>query len=149
MRKIGLALLVGWVVIMSYSVSAEPLALNDPIYLEIESNVLKPFFEALKNGDVSSLLGLISGEMYKNNRVLLEQNKQYPEFLRKYYSGAKFRVEKAVQMNGEVVVDVLIEFPSGRQSTNRWRLSESTGNQLASGQMSGWKIINSEEKKNF
>ena len=72
-----------------------PLALNDPIYLEIESNVLKPFFEALKNGDVSSLLELISGEMYRNNKVLLEQNEQYPEFLRKYYSGAKFIVEKA------------------------------------------------------
>lgn len=146
MRLISLVLLASWIALMDYSAYAEPLSLNDPIYVDIESNALKPFFEALQRGDVSSLLKLISGEMYKNNRVLLEQNKQYPEFLRNYYNGVKFKVEKAEKMSEDVVVEIVVEFPNGIQRTMKLQLSGDTNKQNTSGHMFDWKIIKSEEK---
>ena len=43
------------------------------------------YFEACRNGDVETMRMLMAGSFYDNKMVLLTKNKDYPEFLKKYY----------------------------------------------------------------
>jgi hypothetical protein len=47
---------------------------------------------ASKNGDVDTMLSLIDGPYLRRSRNLLENNTNYPEFLRDYYTEATFRI---------------------------------------------------------
>ena len=111
---------------------AQEIALTDPKLLTIQGQTLLPFFEALKNGDVSEIKKHMSLSLYKKNRVLLEENRDYPSFLKDYYSNASFRVVKAeMAITGDdIVFHVSIEFPDGRGSINELKLSRNNRDDL-------------------
>ena len=88
------------------------------------SETLVPFFTACKNGDVEAITEYISDDMYEKNKVLLEQNKEYPEFLRNFYRDAIFQEEKIVKSEETIFVNVIVTFPGGYQSVAEYRLNE-------------------------
>ena len=76
---------------------AQEIAECEELYQKITIETMNPCFEALKNGDVSSIKLCMSEGMYKRYKVLLENNKDYPEFLRNYYRGVDFWVESMIE----------------------------------------------------
>jgi len=91
---------------------------------EMESRTLRPFFNALKNGNVEIVRHYITGEMYEESRLLLEENSEYPKFLREYYKDAVFSVERGVSSNNQVIIDFSIEFPGGEKRVVQFVLEE-------------------------
>ena len=70
-------------IIIFYSfLQAQEVPVSDDGYEDVINETVSPFLEALKNGDVSLIKQYIAGDMYESRRILLEQNKEYPEFLR-------------------------------------------------------------------
>lgn len=92
--------------------------------IEIQEAVILPYFEALKNGDVNKLKRYLSAAMVNEYKTLLEQNKEYPQFLRDYYENATFSVVRASEIDGQIEFDVLVEFPNGSQSISTLRVLE-------------------------
>lgn len=92
---------------------AEELLKTDPFYAEIETEILVPFFNALQDGNVNVIKQYISQDMYRKNRRLLDQNKGYPEFLRKYYKGASFNTNSILLQSDTIIVDVEIQLSNG------------------------------------
>jgi hypothetical protein len=87
------------------------------------------FVAALQAGDVHHLKQVLAGKAYEQYNVLLEQNQEYPAFLRQYYTGATMDVEEVRKEGEEVVVEVRMAFPSGERNTallRMQRLSEET-----------------------
>jgi hypothetical protein len=103
---------------------AQEITPNDALYSEIVNETMVPYFEALKNGDVSTLQRLISGRMFERNKVLLEQNTEYPEFLRNYYRNVTFEVEKAENFGDDILVMVALEFPGQEPASFKYILRE-------------------------
>ena len=100
----------------------------------VRNNTCVPFFKALKNGDVKTIIAYSSGEFYRRYKVLLEQNPTYPQFLRDYYRGVEFQPGKIVREGNDLIVDVLIISPNGNQNTQKLRLSKPVANSK------NWKI---------
>lgn len=97
---------------------SEERDLDGVLFEEIESKTLRPFFNALKNGNVELIKHLFSSEMYEEYRLLLDENGDYPDFLREYYRDAVFSVERGMRIDNRVVVDFSIQFPGkGRQTS--------------------------------
>jgi hypothetical protein len=87
--------------------------------------ILTSFFEALRNGDVHSLKNCMGGELYEKRKVLIEQNKGYPDFLRQLYQGVKFNIDRIDQENnGDILVDISVDFEDGRASASKLLLSK-------------------------
>jgi hypothetical protein len=97
---------------------------TSPEYLEPFQidEAFQPLFSAMKNGKVGKIKNYISGEMLQRNRVLLEQNREYPAFLRKFYDGAQFKVVEAVRNGDIVVANIMIIFQDGYESEVRLQL---------------------------
>jgi uncharacterized protein YktA (UPF0223 family) len=83
---------------------------TDSVYsdeIDMENTVILPFLNALKNGDVKKIKNYLSTDTYNEYKKLLEENKEYPKFLRDYYKDAKFRVVRASsEVEGEVEFEV-------------------------------------------
>ena len=91
------------------------------------------FFEASKNGDTARMKQLIAGTFYNQRKVLLEENTTYPDFLRKYYEGARLQITSMREDRGGWVVEVRITFADGTVDSNKWLVQkDATGT---------WKII--------
>lgn len=114
--------------------------INGP-YKALMDEIVFPFFEALKNGDVSSIKRYVAGDMYERKKVLLEQNQEYPEFLRNYYQGVEFYVQKASESGRYLIVDIEIEYPSGDYGSGKLYLQQI--NDITSGinKTEIWRII--------
>jgi len=69
------------------------------------------YSEALKKGDVNAIKSLVDGEFYKKNRSLLEQNSNYPEFLRNHFQRLELIVEEVLQKN-DAIADVRVKVTS-------------------------------------
>jgi len=93
------------------------------------------FFEASKNGDTARIKQLIAGSFYNQRKALLEENATYPDFLRKYYEGARLQINNINMQKdrGAWVVEVTITFADGNVDSNKLLLQKD-----ASGT---WKII--------
>jgi hypothetical protein len=77
-------------------------------------------FAAMKDGNVAVIEKYCSGGMLTEYRKLLEQNQEYPAFLRKFYKGASFRIASVTPVSdGERVVDVVIQLGDGSKSIAR------------------------------
>lgn len=92
--------------------------------IEIQNAVILPYFQALKNGAVNEIKKYLSTAMYNEYKSLLEQNKEYPEFLRNYYKDATFSVVRVSEIADEFEFDVQIEFPNGSQSISTLSVSQ-------------------------
>lgn len=108
--------------------------------IEIQDTVILPYLNALKNGEVNEIKKYISAAMYNEYKTLLEQNKEYPKFLRNYYKNAKFSVVRASEIDGEVEFDVLIEFPNGSQSIRTLSVSQDNNIDKAAPDDNRWRI---------
>ncbi|MDL1984909.1 MAG: hypothetical protein LWX54_12115 [Deltaproteobacteria bacterium] len=127
MKKLALILSFLSLILLSAISNAEEMPLSDSLYEEIKKDVIHPFFKSLKDGDINAIKLHLSSAIYNEYKRLLEENKDYPQFLRDYYQDAKFRTERAKEIDGDVVVDVVIEFPNGSRIQNILRLSEEKG----------------------
>ena len=106
--------------------------LNESVY---------PFFKALKEGDVSSIKQLIAGEMYESKKVLLEKNKEYPQFLRNHYEGVEFYVEDTTQSGDFIIVDFIIEFSGENLNPARLYLAKTKIDSAETVEVARWRII--------
>jgi hypothetical protein len=77
-------------------------------------------FQAMRDGDVAVIEQYLSGHMSSEYKTLLEQNKDYPAFLRNFYKGATFSIASVTPTSdGSVVVDVVIQLGDGSKSITR------------------------------
>jgi hypothetical protein len=67
----------------------------------------------LKKGDIDTIKKYISGDFYGKSKVLLEQNKGYPKFLRNYYKNATFNIKHVEKINDEIFVEIEITLENG------------------------------------
>lgn len=63
------------------------------------------FYEASRQGDVETMKSLIAGPYYKTRKKLLENNADYPQFLRKYYEGVVVQLERPSIGNEKMVAE--------------------------------------------
>lgn len=78
-------------------------------------HAFSPMFKALKNGDINTIKQYLSGDELEKNRILLEENANYPEFLRNYYRGADFQIEKVEKKDdADIIIGVRVFFPDGQ-----------------------------------
>jgi predicted ABC-type exoprotein transport system permease subunit len=85
----------------------------------IVNNTVRPYFVALKNGDIKILKEMMAKGMYEERKVLFEQNKEYPDFLRKLYRDADFIILSAGVRGNDILVNTVIKYPDGRQNQAR------------------------------
>jgi hypothetical protein len=114
---------------------------SDDIYEDIINETVFPFLEALKNGDVDLIKQYIAGDMYESRKILLEQNEEYPEFLRKYYEGVQFYIDNAHGSGDYVLVYISIEYPNGDSGSGKlclWKINDIT---QGTHETENWKII--------
>jgi len=79
---------------------------------------LDELFKGMKNGDVVVIQQHLSG--LSEYKVLLEQNKDYPAFLRDFYRGATFSISRVTPTaDGGMVVDVVIQLAGGSRSVTQ------------------------------
>jgi hypothetical protein len=105
---------------------AQEIALTDPEVVKIRQNVLLPYFEALKGGDVAALGRYISLDLYERNRVLFEENLEYPAFLRNYYKDISFKVVDAESCSSGagILFHVSFDYATGYSSVHELKLGK-------------------------
>ncbi len=142
-------------IILCFSATFHNVAFSEEIVIssefqgEIENTLMRPFFNAMKNGNVEAIKRYITGEKYDEARMMLT-DKDYPAFLRKYYKDAEFSVEKGVFSDDGVVVDIVIEFPEGGTQTTQFYLLDPNKGNENSGRSAGekhWKITEQRNKR--
>lgn len=138
MRVVFLAWFVFFVYVSCNILNAQEISRSDLLYKNVKSDTFVPLFRAFKNGDVDAIKEYISDDMYEKNKVLLEQNKEYPNFLRNFYRDAIFQVRKVVKSGEIIFVDVRVRFPGGYQNVVKVQLKE--GKSKAGDAV--WKAIN-------
>ena len=74
---------------------------------------------ALKYGNIDEIKRHISGDIYRRSKTLLEENKQYGDFLRNFYQEAEFRTGDIETAYDDVIVSLIIRFPTGHESINK------------------------------
>ncbi len=102
-------------------------------YAAEPSDAITAYFQALKDGDVGKIKQYIAGDFYEKNKVLLENNPDYPEFLRNFYQGADLEIGKSVKSGDTVIIEMRTIFPNGSTGVNKLRLKESSDGD--------WKIV--------
>ena len=91
--------------------------------------VVNAYFQAMKNGDVVTMKSYLGGKLYEKRRILLEQNANYPKFLRNHFESGDVQV-------GEVkdgIVKVMIQFPDGSRQSHQMVVEQDSSGQ--------WKIV--------
>ncbi len=141
MKKSKLFFSILWMILFCGFSQAQEAPVVDDEYEQVINETVMPFFEALKNGDVISIKQHIAGDMYERSKVLLEQNTEYPQFLRNYYQGVEFYVDDAYRSGNSVLVHIAIEYPNGDYGSGKvylWQI-----NAAAQGlyETENWKII--------
>lgn len=107
----------------SFSFAKEP-KLSQKSIEEIVNKIARPFFVALKNGDIKTLKKLITKDMYEEKKVLFEQNKEYPNFLRSHYRDADFIIVSANETGNNILVNTVITYSDGWQKQTTLYLVE-------------------------
>jgi hypothetical protein len=100
-----------------------------PVIGEI-TTTFTSLFAAFRAGDVRTITSFLSAEEYARNKVLFEQNKDYPRFLRNFYQEAGVRVgeiHSILNAGNDVVAEFIVEFPSGETINTRMRLTRGAG----------------------
>ena len=108
--------------IFSFLLSVSSAYADDTRILE----TVDRYTQALKSGDVQEIKKLVGGRLYRKRRALLEENTEYPDWLRKNYAGANFSFPSGVTSSDQypgqhVKVDIQLE--SGEVVTTNLVLS--------------------------
>lgn len=120
---------------------------------EIETNTLRPFFNALKSGNAVQLSRYMAGEKLKQANLPKHQDKEYEKFLREYYKDAIFTIKQTAVYDEMVVVDVDIDFPGRGKKQSQFYLQpavvDETGSdrQSAGGPSRRWSITSQREDR--
>lgn len=81
------------------------------------------YFDALKSGNIEVIKNSVAGEFYQQQKILLEENAQYSNFLKKNYADASFRLENTYQPSADhAVVNITIYFKDGSESPTVFHL---------------------------
>ena len=128
--KMGFGFFLLAIVFLGNSGHAQERAFTELHVVKIEEQVLMPFFQALKTGDVEVIKKHMSRDLYARNRVLLDENLEYPEFLRNYYKDITFRIVNAEEdFSGEgIVFYVSFDYEDGNSSIHELLLSREKRN---------------------
>ena len=97
------------------------------------TDTITAYFEALKSGDVEGIKQNIAGDFYEKNKVLLENNPDYPAFLRNFYRDADLEIGKSAKSGNTVLIEMRTHFPDGNTGVNKLRLKEHSDGD--------WKIV--------
>lgn len=120
---------------------SESQGVNSALLDEIEIKTLRPFFNALKNGNVRQIERYITGEKLTEAQLPKHEDKEYEQFLREYYNDAIFSIEQVSASGDQVIVDVVIEFPGrGRKVTQFYLQEFEKGNQGQAAVERHWSI---------
>lgn len=87
-------------------------------------------FNALRRGDVQTIKLYLPPEEYTQYKVLFEQNRDYPRFLRNFYQGARLRVgqvDSVLSSPDDVIGEFIIDFPGSETIMTRMRLQRGGG----------------------
>jgi hypothetical protein len=76
------------------------------------------YMEALRAGDTIGAKSHLEGRLYEKKEVLLDQNEEYPDFLRNFYAGAEFYISDELTDLGPRGQGIAVEirFPDGNSS---------------------------------
>ena len=99
-------------------------------------DVVRLYFEAVKIGDVDSIQSYIGGKILKKRKVLLEENTEYPKFLRDRFGTAEFLIQPSSNEQNEAnreTVNVQIIFPDGSTISTQLIVEQQTAGE--------WKIV--------
>jgi hypothetical protein len=122
--KMGLGFFLLAFVFVGNTSHAQEMALTELNVMKIQEQVLLPFFQALKTGDVAVIKKHMSRDLYARNRVLLDENLEYPVFLRNYYKDITFRIVKAEEVPDEgILFYVSFDYEDGNSSIQELMLS--------------------------
>lgn len=100
----------------------------------IVGGTVTPFFDALRQGNVIAVESYLEDPLLADVKVLLRDNKGYPDFLREYYRGTTVVVTN-IESSSEsaiAIVNVDIYFPAGHVESLQLDLIKAT--------VGGWKI---------
>jgi hypothetical protein len=93
---------------------------------------------ALQSGDVVALKELLGGRLFLKQRTLLEDNAEYPDWLRAYYAGARFSTSLSNQSSerypGSTVVEMVVVLASGETASAHFVMEPAAN-------VAGWKIV--------
>ncbi len=80
-------------------------------------DIVANYIEALRTGDTIILKSCIGGRLLEKRELLLDQNQEYPEFLRNFYEGAEFQISDELSDLGPRGQGIAIEirFPDGNR----------------------------------
>ena len=120
---------------------AQEIAKGEELYQKITIETLNPYFEALKNGDVTSIKLHISEGIYERYKVLLEKNTVYPEFLRNYYRDVDFWVKKVELIGHDILVSAIIKFPDNESLNAKFLLRKKVDDMYPEEIGGRWKIV--------
>lgn len=99
------------------------------------------YFDALKTGNIEAIKNSVAGEFYAEQKILLEENAQYPNFLRKNFANASFRLGNIYQPSADrAIVNVTIYFADGSESPTVFHLERISADYT-------WRIV--KEVNNF
>jgi hypothetical protein len=88
------------------------------------THILNSLFNALSTGDTETLRSLFAGEMYDKNKILLEENEEYPDFLRSYYQGAIFTITEIKPQGENITAGFTVILPSGKKKNIHVQLAK-------------------------
>jgi len=93
---------------------AQEVRAVETLHKDITDDALKPWFEALVEGDVVAIGEGLSDEMYPKYEKLLKKNKGYPKFLKEHFKDARFEITSSEETEGGVSFGVTIIMPEER-----------------------------------
>lgn len=118
------------VIVLSMMIISMPASAEEPVVTQ----TVMPFFQALKDGDVKAIKTYIDDPLYSKIKVLLNDNKAYPDYLRNWYAGASAEVAAITRMaNGEYIIDLRILSPNRSADVTRLRIAEN--------KQGNWKVV--------
>jgi len=97
-------------------------------------NTIQTFFSILQSGNTTAIESYLGGDLYERRKTLLRNNREYSEFLRRYYQGTEFQIEKITEGSSGVVVTARLIFPDGQNERFLLRLAREQGR-------GAWKIM--------
>ena len=107
---------------------------DDALVLE----TVNQYTQALSSGDVATLRSVLGGRLYAKRRLLLEENDEYPDWLRQYYYGARFSASLSDagsdRYPSAMLVDVITTLASGEVASSRLVLQQNSAD-------TNWKIV--------
>lgn len=117
---------------------------------EIENTTLRPFFNALVNGDVEAIKRYFSEKKSQATGLLDlegEAYKMYSNKLKIKYEGVVFSVDRGAVSGNQIIIDVVMKFPGGGWGAKQYYLEAQSGNVDGVSDAMQWRITDERMKQ--